>query len=52
MIRGNPWKVSSMSPQADLEERIDRLEQILARAIERARAHPVGRQVLKILGLE
>lgn len=41
-----------MSPPADLEERVVRLEQILDRVIAKAKQHPVGRQVLKILGLE
>lgn len=40
-----------MSPQAELEERVARLEAILEKAIAKARTHPVGRQILNMLGL-
>ena len=41
-----------MSPQADLEDRVLRLEQLVDRVITRARATQLGRQVLRMLGLE
>lgn len=40
-----------MSPQADLDQRVERLEQILDRIIELASGHPVGRKILARLGL-
>lgn len=41
-----------MSPQApDLDERVARLEQLAERLIELARGHPMGRMVLRKLGL-
>jgi hypothetical protein len=40
-----------MSPQADLEERVTRLEELLDRAIARARQTAAGRAVLAMLGL-
>lgn len=40
-----------MSPQADLEERVLRLEQLLDRAIAQARKSPAGRMILAMLGL-
>jgi hypothetical protein len=41
-----------MSPQADLEERVARLEQLVDRAIARARLSAAGRAVLAMLGLQ
>ena len=41
-----------MSPQADLEDRVERLERILSQVLDRARKHPVGRQILAMLGLQ
>jgi hypothetical protein len=38
-------------PQPDLDERVTRLEEILETAIIAARKHPVGRQILRLLGL-
>jgi hypothetical protein len=38
-------------PQPDLEERVTALEDILERALAAARRHPVGRQILRMLGL-
>jgi hypothetical protein len=41
-----------MSPQAtDLEQRVARLEQLLDRAIAKARLSPAGRAILAMLGL-
>jgi hypothetical protein len=34
-----------------LEERVARLERILARALERAERHPLGKQIVRLLGL-
>ena len=41
-----------MSQQPDLEERVLRLEQLVDRVILKARTTQVGRQVLKMLGIE
>lgn len=38
--------------QDTLEDRVARLEALVARAIERGRKHPLGRQVIRLLGLE
>lgn len=38
-------------PETSLEDRVARLEAILAKAIERAQRHPMGRQILRLLGL-
>jgi hypothetical protein len=38
-------------PQPDLEQRVDRLEQLLDRAITAARQYPLGRKILAMLGL-
>lgn len=35
-----------------VEERVAELERLLGHVIERARAHPLGRKVLRYLGLE
>ena len=35
-----------------LEDRVARLERLLSRAIERGRKHPLGRQVIRLLGLD
>lgn len=35
-----------------IEERVAALEALVARAIERGRRHPLGRQVIRLLGLE
>jgi hypothetical protein len=35
-----------------LEDRVARLEALVARAIERGRKHPIGRQVIRLLGLD
>ena len=40
-----------MSPQADLETRVARLEDLLERAIARARTTAAGRAILMFLGL-
>ena len=40
-----------MSPQADLEDRVLRLEQLLDRAIAHARKSAGGRVILAVLGL-
>ena len=40
-----------MSPQADLEARVARLEQLLDRAITHARKSAAGRVILAMLGL-
>ena len=41
-----------MSPQADLEERIDRIERLIGQVLLKAEEHPVGRKILVILGLK
>jgi hypothetical protein len=38
--------------QDTLEDRVAKLEALVARAIERGRRHPLGRQVIRLLGLE
>jgi len=40
-----------MSPQGDLEDRVLRLEQLLDRAIAKARLTAAGRAILAMLGL-
>ena len=39
-------------PQGDLEERVQRLEELVERAIIKARGSAVGRQILAMLGLK
>lgn len=41
-----------MSPQADVEERVEKLERLVYGVIAKAGQHPVGRKVLEILGLK
>lgn len=40
-----------MGDRPDLEERVAAIEQLIERAIEAARCHPVGRAALRALGL-
>lgn len=41
-----------MSQQADLEQRVDRIEQLLDRVIALAAEHALGRKILAKLGLD
>jgi hypothetical protein len=41
-----------MSQQADVEDRLAALENLIGLVLAKARAHPVGRKVLAALGLE
>ena len=41
-----------MSPQPDVDERLDKLEQLVYGILARAGQHPVGRRILAFLGLD
>ena len=51
MKRGAPPRTLRPQAEQSTEERLAELERLLAHVLTRARAHPVGRKVLRYLGI-